>query len=611
MKNFSSILLAVAVLRTARGEESKDPNLNAESADCLADFNAAREKAGLEPFAAETTDTNKMPITNSAYIKAICDTIKGTNVSKQAADYVRTGTYAYAPQIGPADGCSAAVSYWKKAYVNFGELPPEYTEDDTGVYAESRNRSLVALYNPKGGATVDCAYITCPASTATSTSTPSTTTPSTTTPSTTKPNPEETTPEQTGPITPQPESAAYLHPASVGGRDSESPAKAFTPPVSDEEEIKVAKEDGQPVRRLSATSETVTSLVCLTNPAALTQKQSTGRTKSSPMGVKECRDIVVTVKAAIISQISLEYFTLTAEFSPNTMRNFSSILLAVAVLRTARGEDSKDPNLNAESANCLADFNAAREKAGLEPFAAETTYQFCGTTVSKEAAEYARTGTYAYAPQIGPADGCSAAVSYWKKAYVNFGEFPPEYADNDTGVYADSRNRSLVALYNPKDGATVDCAYITCPASTATSTTTPSTTIPTTTKPSSEETTPEQNEPATPQPPQAAAYLHSVSLEGRYSESPAKAFTPPVSDDEETKDQNEGGQPVRRLSAASETVTSLVCLTNPAALVNQEKPFSEEVWENIKEAIENSASDSRQSALIATALLLLTYFTIL
>ncbi|CDJ31930.1 SAG family member [Eimeria mitis] len=163
-------------------------------ADCLADFNAARERAGLEAFIAETDATKKLPTGEEEHIAAICSVIgeaSGPHFSQtvplclaaymrlcsahngKASDITgagvkREGTYAYAPETGPADGCSAAVSYWKKAYVNFGELPPEYN-GDTDVYAESRNRSLVALYNPNKGATVDCAYITCPVSTTTTT----------------------------------------------------------------------------------------------------------------------------------------------------------------------------------------------------------------------------------------------------------------------------------------------------------------------------------------------------------------------------------------------------------------------------------------------------------
>ncbi|CDJ31931.1 SAG family member [Eimeria mitis] len=140
--------------------------------------------------------------------------------------------------------------------------------------------------------------------------------------------------------------------------------------------------------------------------------------------------------------------------------------------------------------------------------------------MNKTTVDYARTGTYAYAPQIGPTDGCSAAVSYWKKAYVNFGELPSKYEKEETGVYAQSRNRSLVALYNPKEGATVDCAYIT-----------------------------------------FASDLKSRMLKFH-----------------------------------------LLCVV---AFV------FEEIWANIKEAIENSASASTQSALLATALFLLTSFVIL
>ncbi|CDJ34202.1 SAG family member [Eimeria mitis] len=244
------------------------------------------------------------------------------------------------------------------------------------------------------------------------------------------------------------------------------------------------------------------------------------------------------------------------------MKNFNSVLLAVALLGAARGVNGQDPAQkgSAESADCLADFNTARERADLEAFTAET---------NEEQKMPIKNESYIKALQPIALQRVSGFVelSCPSPAYVNFGELPSKYEKEETGVYAESRNRSLVALYNPKEGATVDCAYITCPASTATSTTTTSTTAQ-----SSQETTPNPSD---------------------------------------SGQNQENGSNRRRLSASSETVTGLVCLTNPAALEAGHMPFSEEIWANIKEAIESSASASTQSALLATALFLLTSFVIL
>ncbi|CDJ28742.1 SAG family member [Eimeria mitis] len=200
-------------------------------------------------------------------------------------------------------------------------------------------------------------------------------------------------------------------------------------------------------------------------------------------------------------------------------------------------------------------------------------------TVDNDAENIRRSGTYAYAPQTDSEKGCAAAVSYWKEAHVKLGNLPPVYEGN-TDVYAESRSRSLVALYSAKDDATISCAYITCPVS-ITSTTTVS----------------------TPTEPTAGGEEEEEEREDEENL--------PVGNEGEPKSQPKPGPTARRLSTSSETITGLVCLTNPPALVQGEKPFSEEVWAGIKEAIENSASASTQSALLVTALLVFTPFIIL
>lgn len=87
---------------------------------------------------------------------------KGTTPSLQT--FAPDGTYAYATQDGSSADCKAAVDYWKKAFSNFGGLPPAYN-DKTDLYKDPRNVSLIALYNPGETPLLDCAYFACPAPT--------------------------------------------------------------------------------------------------------------------------------------------------------------------------------------------------------------------------------------------------------------------------------------------------------------------------------------------------------------------------------------------------------------------------------------------------------------
>ncbi|CDJ29530.1 SAG family member [Eimeria mitis] len=324
------------------------------------------------------------------------------------------------------------------------------------------------------------------------------------------------------------------------------------------------------------------------------------------------------------------------------MRKLSSVLVVATVLGAAHGVESGSSGQkgSAESVDCLADFNAARERAGLDAIIAETDATKKLPTESKA---YIAAICSAIQEASGlhlpyhcrPADGCSAAVSYWKKAHVNFGELPPEYEEKKD-VYVDSQNVSLVALYNPKEGATLDCAYITCPISTATTTSAPTTTSATTSSSSSSSDTGGASGGTGGNggsggggdsgsngggggggssggsffsAERSAGASASRDVQGRASA--AAPIFYPVSREGDSGDPQRTGPSVRRLSTTSETVTGLVCLTNPAALVDGQKPFTEDVWANIKKAIENSASASTQSALLATALLLLTSFMVL
>ncbi|CDJ50846.1 SAG family member [Eimeria brunetti] len=228
MKRLGSVLLAAAVLGAARAENNDSgvtQKGKADTADCLAEFNKVRAQAALDPFTAEAITDNQIPISDSNYIG------KGEAVGKTATPYARTGTYAYAPQTGSTTDCSAAVSFWKGAHANFQALPSEYKSDTEGLYADSKNRSLVALFNPNESATIHCAYFTCPIPTTT------TTTPSPTTDTPTQPEGSESTPGAPGRQIPF---LSEGQPADVSARlESRSGEPADTPdafPTSQKDE---------------------------------------------------------------------------------------------------------------------------------------------------------------------------------------------------------------------------------------------------------------------------------------------------------------------------------------------------------------------------------------
>ncbi|CDJ31459.1 SAG family member [Eimeria mitis] len=372
MRKLSSVLVVAAVLGAAHGVENGNSGQkgSAKSVDCLADFNAARDRAGLEAFIAETDAKKKLPTENEGYIAAICSAIQEAsglhlpyhcqsvdcladfNAARERAGLeafiaetdndkkLSTGDETYIGKIcsaiqeasdlhlrhhcRPADGCSAAVSYWKKAHVNFGELPAEY-EEPKDVYADSQNVSLVALYNPKEGATLDCAYITCPISTKTTTAAPTTTSVSTTAATSSPSTSSSDGSGGTGGTGGNGGggggggggSSFFSAERSAGAsasRDVQGRASAAAPifyPVSREGDSGDPQRTGPSVRRLSTTSETVTGLVCLTNPAALVKGQkpftSLGLVKEAELGEIFLKlSCLACVSATAVSAVSAE-----------------------------------------------------------------------------------------------------------------------------------------------------------------------------------------------------------------------------------------------------------------------------------------------------------------
>lgn len=142
-------------------------------------------------------------------------------------------------------------------------------------------------------------------------------------------------------------------------------------------------------------------------------------------------------------------------------------------------------------------------------------------------------GTVAYAPQTEANADCQGAVDYWKSAVTSFGGRPPNYIKGKT-PYEVAANVSFVALFNPQDKPTMDCAAVTCP-----------------TEPQSDDANGEPGDDAGVEEGRAYAGAGAVG----------NASGPSTSNR-------------RRLSEASKATYGLVCLTNPKALEDTKAPFT-------------------------------------
>ncbi|KAL8439079.1 hypothetical protein Efla_006678 [Eimeria flavescens] len=137
-------------------------------------------------------------------------------------------------------------------------------------------------------------------------------------------------------------------------------------------------------------------------------------------------------------------------------------------------------------------------------------------------------GTYGVHVQTGQTADCSAAVDHWKEALVSFGTLPPIYK-KDVKPYDGLQNMSFVALFNPKADAKVDCAE-------------------------------------SPSGPAAGAGQDSGTEEGGENASP---------------DDSAG--------VVYEEARVLVCASQPGALTEGSKPFTEEEFMRITDSLLSSA----------------------
>ncbi|CDJ61528.1 SAG family member [Eimeria maxima] len=234
------VFLTLVVLRAARSTalDTNTAGSTATPVNCLGVFNEARSRAEFDPFTTGEAGMHKLPIDNPTYVKEVCKALEEEASSKKSnLSSKQEGTYAHALQSGETGDCSAALSHWSKSLGNFGMLPPVYTNDNAGSYANARNRSFVALFNPRKGASIDCAYFICPIANGATT-------------------------HQNGKGGSE-SSLTKEH----EGKGSEKNQKEETPKVSEgptSEEPKVTV-----TSHLEATTEEIRALVCMTSPKAL------------------------------------------------------------------------------------------------------------------------------------------------------------------------------------------------------------------------------------------------------------------------------------------------------------------------------------------------------
>ncbi|CDJ62904.1 LOW QUALITY PROTEIN: SAG family member [Eimeria necatrix] len=157
-------------------------------------------------------------------------------------------------------------------------------------------------------------------------------------------------------------------------------------------------------------------------------------------------------------------------------------------------------------------------------------------------------GTFAYHPN---GKDCKAAVQYWKDGFSLFNnELPPTYTEPENPAVYTEKAISFVALYNPQPKPVASCALVTCT--------------------------------------QGGAFAAPRML------------------------KSHEGLSTRRLQGEEDSTTAVICLTNPVALSNGQKPFEEEVWQKIVQAIvgteeSNGVSPVRPSLAVGFIMMLFAY----
>ncbi|KAL8454308.1 hypothetical protein Emag_001506 [Eimeria magna] len=233
-------------------------------------------------------------------------------------------------------------------------------------------------------------------------------------------------------------------------------------------------------------------------------------------------------------------------------------------------------------------------QAGADPTKDTFLESVCQAVMSVNGApptqEKQAAGTYMYAPQGSPEEMCGEAVDFWSGAATHFPALPPAYSTNQD-LYKDDKNVSFVGLYNPNANPTVDCAIITCQLAD---------------KGDEDEKADKEmghDQRLSGEPVASADYHEREAPVGDHNpevdrqedgESPvveAAPLTanPPVEGHESERsidtDQAENAvqsEKSRRLSAKPDAVYTLLCLSRPPALKENQMPFTEQQWVKIK-----------------------------
>lgn len=96
-----------------------------------------------------------------------CLLLCGLQQSTEEPNEIRpSGSFAYhKQQQGAPIDCASAIAHWERGFEAFGANPPPAYTAKEGLrrpYTSAQARSLIALFNPRQGASLECVSIFCP-----------------------------------------------------------------------------------------------------------------------------------------------------------------------------------------------------------------------------------------------------------------------------------------------------------------------------------------------------------------------------------------------------------------------------------------------------------------
>ncbi|KAL8275997.1 hypothetical protein Esti_000113 [Eimeria stiedai] len=166
-------LAAFPLLQVAAGGAPTNTTTRASLGQsvCLAQLNTARTDAGLTAFSSMPSEkslaafSDNDNLSDNSLLKPVCSALLHGDVQPQVAASAMLpkldGTAAFLPLQSSNPECSASVQTFKAGYLNFGAIPPKFTEETRNVYTDPANLSFIALYNPGSDPKADCRVVTC------------------------------------------------------------------------------------------------------------------------------------------------------------------------------------------------------------------------------------------------------------------------------------------------------------------------------------------------------------------------------------------------------------------------------------------------------------------